>query len=321
MKRTENISLCLLAAAFFATGCAKLVSDGTGGATDSCGGPIMLSAGMTRAAVDSDKNNMQSFLVWGGAGGSANSLFDAVEVSKDGHYEGTRYWVPGSTHDFCALHPAALAAMPGTEVSCGDDGSITVRNFDTSGTGAEAVDLMTASAQVSHNGAGTDPGPVPLTFHHQLARVRFSVTAAHDVTLSDVSLRGIVYSGTFTSDRTSQVETWTDLKITYDSDTPPFTQEDGGEVTGGDTTPTCLLGGDLLLIPQRITRICGFSMTWTHVGGESETVRIPLDFEAGVLRWEAGKSYHYRADIKDEGTVVFDVSIKDWTEEDYTVEW
>lgn len=136
-----------------------------------------------------------------------------------------------------------------------------------------------------------------------------------------MALRGVIYKGTFTSFQSSPNQTWTELDITNEAVTPPFTQAEGGTISGGDTQTIDLLGGDLLLIPQRITRICGFSMTWTHENGTSETVNIPLDFETGVTHWEAGKSYNYKAKIRDESTVIFNVTIKDWTEEDYTVDW
>lgn len=95
----RNSFLPVAVSAILVIGC----SDKLTGTDEAGGAPVTFSTGMTRAAVDADKNGMQDFLVWGGSDGS-NNLFDATAVTPDGYYEGVRYWVSGKTHNFYALH-------------------------------------------------------------------------------------------------------------------------------------------------------------------------------------------------------------------------
>lgn len=293
-----NSFLPVAMSAILTMGCSDKLTD-----TDKTGDvPVTFSAGMTRAAVDADKEGMQDFLVWGGFDGS-NNLFDATAVTPDGYYEGVRYWASGKTHNFYALHPSGLSGT-----SCGNDGVRIVTGFDTSEKkGTEAIDLMTADADGIEYTEGTTPNSVSLSFSHELSRVRFHIKTEETVTISGIKLAGIAYKGDFTSTDAP----WSNTTKAAE-DATPFTQSELTLAADGESD---LLGGDLLLIPQSLDENCVFTMTWTYNGGSgNRTVRVPLP-DAGALEWQKGKSYLYSASIPAQATdITLNVSVGDWND-------
>lgn len=190
MMKQNIFSLTLLLGSLLTGGCVSTVDEPVADAA-----PISFATTMTRAAVDANKDGMESFLVWGGFN-NANNLFNAETVTPAGHYQGTRYWVPGAAHNFYTLHPASLK----DKASCADDGVITVTDFDTSQKrGTEAIDLMTARQTGISYKVENPPSPVDLTFSHELSRVRFTISTDAKVTITGVKLWGVAYKGDFTS--------------------------------------------------------------------------------------------------------------------------
>lgn len=297
----RNSFLPVAVSAILVIGC----SDKLTGTDEAGGAPVTFSTGMTRAAVDADKNGMQDFLVWGGSDGS-NNLFDATAVTPDGYYEGVRYWVSGKTHNFYALHPAGLSGT-----GCGDDGVRTVTGFDTSAKrGAEAVDLMTADAGGITYTEGQSPNAVSLSFSHELSRVRFHIETEEAVIIRDIKLAGIVYKGDFTS-KAEVSSPWNNTTEATD-ETTPFTQPELTLAANGESD---LLDGDLLLIPQSLNDNCVFTMTWTYKEGDvSRTVNVPLP-NAGASEWQKGKSYLYSVSIPAQATdITLNVKVDGWND-------
>lgn len=308
MMIKQNIfSLTLLLGSLLTGGCVSTVDEPAADAA-----PISFATTMTRAAVDTDKKDMKSFLVWGGFD-SQNNLFNAETVTPQGYYDGTRYWVQGKTHDFYALHPASLK----DKASCTEGGVITVTDFDTSQKrGTEAIDLMIASRTSIQYNAGETPSSVALSFGHELSRVKFSIQTEATVTLSNISLTGIAYKGTFSKEPNAS-GTWTVL-TKAEGDKTPFKTDDGGKLDANATTD--LLGGDLLLIPQTLTETAVFSMTWTYDDGTKKTVDVPLP-KAGQPEWKRGISYHYSAVIPEQSSdIELTVSVGDWNDKKVNVD-
>lgn len=263
-------------------------------------------AAETRAAVDKTAD-LQDFSVWGGYDNNATNVFDGVTVQAPNwtYTGGTQYWIPGKKYNFYGVYPASVNA------SCATDGTLTVSGFDCSATGSGAVDLMTATAQ----GNGSNPVPVALSFGHELSRVKFSIQTEATVMLSNISLTGIAYKGTFSKEPNAS-GTWTNLP-TAEGETP-FKTDDGGELDANATTD--LLGGDLLLIPQTLTETSVFSMTWTYEDGTAKTVDVPLP-EAGQKEWKRGISYHYSAVIPEQSSdIELTVSVGDWNDKKVNVD-
>lgn len=268
-------------------------------------------AAETRAAVD-QTDDLQNFSVWGGYDGNATNVFDGVTVQAPSwtYSGGTQYWIEGKTYQFYAVHPVTLPSS--TTAVVATNGTITVTGFDCSATGSGAVDLMTATAQ----GNGSNPVPVALSFGHELARVKFSIQTEATVTLSNISLTGIAYKGTFSKEPNAS-GTWTVL-TKAEGDKTPFKTDDGGKLDANATTD--LLGGDLLLIPQTLTETAVFSMTWTYDDGTKKTVDVPLP-KADQPEWKRGISYHYSVVIPEQSSDIgLTVSVGDWNDKKVNVD-
>lgn len=267
-------------------------------------------AAETRAAVDKT-DDLQDFSVWGGYDGDATNVFNGVTVHAPSwtYSGGTQYWIEEKDYQFYAVHPATLPSSTTADVAT--NGSITITGFDCSATGSGAVDLMTATA----TGNGSNPDPVALSFGHELSRVKFSIQTEATVTLSNISLTGIAYKGTFSKEPNAS-GTWTDL--TTAEGEAPFKTDDGGTLDANATTD--LLGGDLLLIPQTLTEQAVFTMTWTYEDRTKKTVDVPLP-KAGQPEWKRGISYHYSVVIPEQSSdIELTVSVGDWNDKKVNVD-
>ena len=269
-------------------------------------------AAETRAAVDADKTGMEDFLVWGGYSGQ--QLFEGETVHPDGRYEGgTRYWVPGETFNFYAIHPKfSSESRVTTDVDMGN-GTFIVTAFDASATGTEAVDLMTATASVTYT--GTPPTSVELAFHHELARVNVIIVSEGDaVTISNAKLYGISHTGNLNGN------TWS-LDAVSDRSQPSFTTT---TLEIADTQEHLLFGGDLLLPPHNTlgdeaTLEFHYQYTTGDTSSKSSTIKLKT---ASVTAWEKAKRYNYRIKIpRNAVEVELTVEVADWEQKDYTVEW
>lgn len=265
----------------------------------------------TRAVVTGTSLTSGSFLVWGGYGGSATNVFDAVTVTGDNEvwtYEGTRYWKAGETYNFYAVYPAELPADAKAAVS--SEGTITVTGFNCSATGDAAVDLMTATAP----GDGSNPAPVALTFNHELARVTCDVKSVNSAaTVSSVKLYGVQYKGNLTGP-----EQWNGQEACSLADTPFKNEEEF--VLNADNQFSCTNAlGDLLLLPQIFVQdAAGFQLTYRYNGDQAD--RIATASIPASTVWVAGQSYKYTITLKS-AQLSLDVTVQDWAEEETSVLW
>ena len=250
----------------------------------------------------------------GGYDDDATRVFDGTTVYHPNwdYRDGTRYWTEGKSYDFYAIYPADLPEVSTASVSKG--GTITVENFDCSATGADAVDLMTATASRDYN--GTDNSAVGLIFQHELARVKFIAVSEGDaITITDAKLYGISRTGDLNG------STWT-LDVASSSDSPSF-ETKSLSINDNDTDEHLLFGGDLLLIPQDLTNEATFVFTYQYDGETgTHSVSSTLSTVGTVADWDAGKSYNYRVSIPQHPVdVTLTVTVTDWIEENFTVEW
>lgn len=309
MKQLYAISSFLCLAALLAASCTTSLTD----EPDTTARAIAFSTPQagTRAAVNGTSLTSGSFDVWGWYGDNGTNdvnVFDGEKVTGVNSvwtYDGTRYWIPGKTYNFYAVHPAGVAEY--------DESSqvLTVDNFDCSKTGEEAVDLMTATASGL---LGSNAQTVGLKFNHELAKVKFIVVSEGDViTLSDAKLYGISHTGSLDGSDWSPGS----ASSVYN---PSFQT---AELTINDTSEYPLFGGDLLLIPHN--SLDGATLTFVyHYSGETEThsVSSALNAVGTVIAWEAGQSYNYRISIpRNAVDVKLEVTVNNWEEENYTVEW
>lgn len=265
-------------------------------------------AAETRAAVDGG-SLPDDFLVWGGYNPEF-PLFEGETVHPNGTYDnGLRYWVPG-TYNFYAVYPATIK-----DKTTFSNGTLTVKNFDCSKTGEDAVDLMTAISPSIPYEAGNDPQPVAMKFQHELARVKFTVKSENTVaTVSTFKVYGVNYQGTLTKGQTA---TWDPVTPCTEANTPYKLEKFTFNTTNGFEKDML---GDVLLIPDTDLTDAKLYIAYRYQGDTVDrTSTIDLQTTA-ITQWDAGKSYHYTLTIKG-GTLTITVKVADWKEEDTSVSW
>ena len=297
MAHRNYLIIAGIAAATALAACSTTV---TGSAEDAApSAAIRFAAAPTKAAVASE-TDMAAFAVWGWYSDDANTsvaVFDETTVTRSSGqwtYDGTRYWLLGKTYNFTALHPADLPA--GTTVKAtADDGSITIKGFDATATGKDAVDLMLATAKdITHEDID-NIAPVGLKFEHLLARVNVlgAVMGGWQMHVKEITLSGIPKEGDYENGQ------WT-------------TSQSTGVISGGEmllnlTTGTDVFG-DLLMIPQRVGT---FTVELSYWENDEEQTDANLKIASFALptgevtEWEAGKSYRYTFTKDVAGNIVF----------------
>lgn len=278
--------------------------------------PIQFGAAVSRAAVN-DRGGMSSFSVWGGYQG-VEDLFNATLVDKNGTYsDGTRYWIPGKTFNFYAVHPATLPESSVADVTdVAGNGIITVTGFDCSKTGAEAVDLMTAKKTGITYTSGSQVQPVGLEFGHELARVNIIVNSeAPNVTINSIAVTGVGYKGNYNNGQ------W-DCTGFSDGQTPnTYTKTDVSLQQNIESN----IYGDMLLLPLASEKLSNSKLKIDYTyndTGNKESKEISLA-TAGVTSWIKSNSYKYTLTIpKDSETLKLNVSVLPWDkQEDASIDW
>ena len=298
MAHRNYLIIAGIAAATALAACSTTV---TGSAEDAApSAAIRFAAAPTKAAVISGAN-MDAFAVWGWYRDDATTtpvpVFDATTVTRSSGqwtYDGTRYWLLGKTYNFTALHPADLPA--GTTVKAtADDGSITIKGFDATATGKDAVDLMLATAKdITHEDID-NIAPVGLKFEHLLARVNVlgAVMGGGQMHVKEITLSGIPKEGDYENRQ------WA-------------TRQSTGVISGGEmllnlTTGTDIFG-DLLMIPQSVGNFRVELSYWENDEEQNDENLKTASFAlptGEVTEWEAGKSYRYTFTKDVAGNIVF----------------
>lgn len=325
MKRIFPIHLfCLSGVALVLGACTSEVTDGGNTPAD---GPVPISfqTPETRAAKDGFGAG-DAFSVWGwyaddAAGTNPRQVFNAEEVTNGGNnswsYDGTQYWIAGKTYDFYAVYPTTVTA------TVSPDGTIKVDDFDASQTGADAVDLMTASATGMK---GDSPQMVGLRFGHELTRIAFAVKMSDDMPVGykvNVHTLSFVAYGRGDMERANGVEAqW----VFEDNDWKNFQLDDKLQnntditATGTSNNAVVITSADLLMIPQTINQQHKVRMNYTLDNGKpaddpayqyiNNTIDIPLT-NASLPSWQAGEALTYTIIISRQNVTVV-LSVGDW---------
>lgn len=305
MKQTYILTSLLCLTVLLMPGCTSPIGSGDDPSPSTLAINFGTPQADTRAAVSSSAD-MGEFSVWGGYDG--NNVFNQVTVHSPGwtYDGGTRYWIPGKTYNFYAVHPAGVG-------SCDSDGTITIEDFDCSKTGNEAVDLMTARATGLE---GSEAPMVGLKFGHELARVNFQAKAqGSKVTITSFKINGVSYAGDFSQQPSSESAQWTPKKVTSAGD-------GFFSVTNIMIENTTDLLGDLLILPQQLeTGKQQLAISFRYDGETTDrTQTIDLRIENGTTEWTASQSYTYTLDLRT-ASLTLTVTIQDWTKENADVTW
>lgn len=315
MNRISSILLRAALPAALLTACTTTVTDDIEAGEESVSRAINFGTpALSRSAIDNANDAaFNAFKVWGwnapASGGTSAVEFDGEMVSRNSNlwtYEGQRYWQDGRTYNFYALYPNGM-----DNANYNSDGTLTVSDFDCSGTGDDAVDLMAAART---DMSGNAPEKVAFTFGHELARLRFTVTSEGDpLTVTSALIYGFPYKGTLS--KTADVSTWNDLTSASENDTP-------FRLTDVQLTSDALsssLWGDVLLIPSEPI---DNALTYRYDGDtETHTAEIPLK-TADVTAWVKNQSYSYTVNIPQNSVdVTLTVTVANWEIRDANVEW
>ena len=249
-------------------------------------------AAETRAAVDADKTGMEDFLVWGGYTGQ--QLFEGETVHPDGRYEGgTRYWVPGKWN-FYAIHPKGINA------SC-TNGTFTV-------TGDDAVDLMTATASEEYTEEENPPTSVGLAFHHELARVSFTIKAeGANVTVNKFKVFGLNYKGTFVQGYTPE---WT--QTTSNTQEDNIFLKENFIITPQEPSNAF---GDILILPSNDITDAQLYVSYRHTGETTDRSAFAnLKVDGYIENWIKGQKYNYTLTLKADGILFGGLTADKWEE-------
>lgn len=295
----------------------------------------------SRAAIEAgDFPTTSTFKVWGGYGDTetpvnANNLFDGVEIiyteESKWHYEGyPRFWVGGKTHDFYAVYPMEVTSdVSEVILDVSEQGIITVTNFDSSRTGTDAIDLMTAFHRrvTSKKLNQHDVAAVSFKFKHELSRVNVKVKAVNTpVTVNKLKIYGISNIGTLkkTYNDNGDNSLWSRNEAITAENTPftvsaPFklNETDGWERNAF---------GDMLLIPQSLVDAkldieAKLDISYRYAGDTADRTSTINLKTATTTGWKAGMSYNYSITINGQSDISITVSVNPWVEENTSVSW
>lgn len=284
----------------------------------------------SRAAIEAGYfPTTSTFKVWGGYGDTdatvdPKNLFNGVEIiyteESKWHYEGyPRFWVGGKTHKFYAVYPMEPEAT--SDVS--EDGILTVTGFDSSHTGADAIDLMTAfhSRVTSEDLNQQNVAAVSFKFKHELSRVNVKVKAENtSVTVNGLKIYGISDVGTLKKDYNDNnySSSWS-LNEAITADNTRFTVSAPFKLNETDGWERNAFG-DMLLIPQSLGN-AKLYISYRYDGATTDrTSTINLN-TATTTEWKAGTSYNYSITINGLSNISITVSVNPWEEENTSVSW
>ena len=295
----------------------------------------------SRAAIEAgDFPTTSTFKVWGGYGDTetpvnANNLFDGVEIkyTEDSkwHYEGyPRFWVGGKTHDFYAVYPMEVTSdVSEVILDVSEQGIITVTNFDSSQTGANAIDLMTAFHRrvTSKKLNQQDVAAVSFKFKHELSRVNVKVKAVNTpVTVNKLKIYGISNVGTLTKTYNDNGDnsSWT-LNKSVNTDNTHFVVSDAFELSEAAGWERNAFG-DMLLIPQSLVDAkldieAKLDISYRYAGDTADRISTINLKTATTTGWKAGMSYNYSITINGQSDITITVSVNPWVEENTSVSW
>lgn len=235
---------------------------------------------------------------------------------------GDRYWVKEMPYTFYAVYPSKLGKLE-------DGNTITVDKFDCSKTGAEAVDLMTASNIGISYAAEQKPSPVALKFNHELARIVIVAKnhpgaqgiEGYKPTVHDAVLYGMYKTADLTAnyqDNDNRIANWTipssgSGESATDKNNPLAKITNPIEVTNADGETII----EILVFPQSITAEYFLDLAFSTTEGENPTIKnfsVQLS-SLPITEWIAGKQYRYSFTITPDDRILFDKpTVEKWDE-------
>ena len=310
--------LAIVWAAMAALGCSK--SDDQSEQLREVGFRSQLSRALVESVADLQLQEIKLYGAYTLDGRTAQ-IFDAERLYYDfstaeWDYASTQYWISKAAYGFCAITPY--------ETPChfsAADCSMTISGYESATDGADLL-YAVASRDLA---AREDFSPVPLTFHHACAAVRFRLVNASSSILTDVRnvrLVGLSNHGSFRCAPDGSAH-WTldNTTVSPTGSVQPFagvcTLPEGGLPVNVTVAYPLYEEGTVVVLPQSIYK----SATTLHLeyikkGDAEYAIR---DIELGMLggstptEWKAGEVYEYNLTITD-NTITCEVKVVDWVD-------
>lgn len=314
MKRGNIFFWFAAAVALMAiAGCAKTVHTPENGEQ-----PIGFNVQEPVKSAITGADDISSFEVWGWYGSNKErnkNVFDGILVNNTGSgwvYDNIQYWVPDMNYTFYAVYPFGAG-------ECSANGTITVKDFNCSAFGDNAVDLMTAGAV---EGSGNNPANVVFDFVHELSKLKFRFESSQTaVTITDIRFYGISDGGRLEKARGGSAS-W-NMRSAVTADNTPYSVKEA-VVLNAVNSYAAEPYGELLLPPHAALAEAKLSFSY-YYGSNSSHIKsadIPLAAgTGGITSWEAGKSYNYTVEIQANRDIKINVTVTDWDERDTSVTW
>lgn len=314
MKRGNIFFWFAAAVALMAiAGCAKTVHTPENGEQ-----PIGFNVQEPTKAAITGADDILSFEVWGWYGSNTErnkNVFDGIKVNNTRSgwvYDNIQYWVPDMNYTFYAVYPFGKG-------ECSADGTFTVKDFNCSAFGDNAVDLMTAGAV---EGNGNTPADVVFDFVHELSKLKFRFESSQTaVTITDIRFYGISATGSL--EKTGAGDASWVMGSTVTADNTPYAAKEAALNT--ENSYAAEPYGELLLPPHTALTDAKLSFSYYYNWETPENAhKAELQLAAGsttITSWEAGKSYNYTVKIPATNDIKLIVTVAGWDTQDTSVSW
>lgn len=290
----------------------------------------------TRSIVDPSftTTSLEDFAVYGFT--QAGQIFKGDKVYKgDGtstgwKYDVLQYWVPGNTYTFGAIAPYSVATNV-SNVVLPENATKVEMTVAFTNTDANQVDLLHAEpAQI----LGTDvtetyKTPVPMTFNHQLSKVKFSfenaVGEGYNVKVSNIKITDAYTNGTLTV--AANGNTWgaqgnNNLELNFGNVVADDATADEAAVIANAATLESY--NEKLMIPMGNTATYTVTFTAELYQGNVLLGTYPHEVKIENVEFKLGYCYDFKASLthknitdKPLNPIEFEVTdVKGWKEND-----
>ena len=290
----------------------------------------------TRSIVDPSftTKTLEDFAVYGFT--QAGQIFKGDKVYKGGSastrwsYDVLQYWVPGNTYTFGAIAPYSVAknvsnvALPKSATKV--EMAVAFTNTD-----ANQVDLLHAApTQIAGKDVTkTYSTPVPMTFKHQLSKVKFSfenaVGEGYNVKVSNIKIMDAYTNGTLTvaaNGNTWSAQANNTLGLDFGNVVADDATADEAAVIANAATLESY--NEKLMIPMDATAT--YTVTFTAELYQGDVLLGSYNHEVKIenVEFKLGYCYDFKASLTHENItdkplnpIEFDVTnVEDWNETD-----
>ena len=290
----------------------------------------------TRSIVDPSftTKTLEDFAVYGFT--QAGQIFKGDKVYKGGSastgwsYDVLQYWVPGNTYTFGAIAPYSVATNV-SNVALPESATKVEMAVAFTNTDADQVDLLHAAPMQI---AGTDvtetySTPVPMTFNHQLSKVKFSfenaVGEGYNVKVSNVKITDAYTNGTLTvaaAGNTWSNQTNNNLELNFGNVVADDATADEAAVIADATTLESY--NEKLMIPMGATATYTVTFKAELYQGDVLLGSYNHNVKIENVEFKLGYCYDFKVSLTRENItdkplnpIEFDVTnVEDWNETD-----